>query len=139
MRDALASRLKRELSSQRRIITTQYDQIERDITPFLALSPETAENLRDVLSEEDPQWFLKTTITDGVSEVWAQQDTGRSLYRLTEAFEQRLPDMTWYTHLHDMSPYTIDQGLRDEAGKALLAGTCMFRLTRLNRTRVFVC
>ncbi|KAG8887721.1 Glycosyltransferase Family 90 domain containing protein [Tulasnella sp. 332] len=103
--------------------TIQYDQIDRDIIPFLALSPETAQKLRDVLSEQDSKWFLKTTITGGVTEIWDDRDIHRSVHRLTGAFEKQLPDMTWYTHLHDMGPYTIDQGLRDEAKKALLAGT----------------
>ncbi|KAG8888545.1 F-actin-capping protein subunit alpha [Tulasnella sp. 332] len=103
----------------------QYDQIDRDITPFLALSPTAAQKSRDALSEEDSRWFLKATVTDGLTEIWAKEDVGRGVHRLMNSFEELLPNMTWYTHLHDMGPYTIDQALRDEAKRALAEGTYM--------------
>ncbi|KAG9022390.1 F-actin-capping protein subunit alpha [Tulasnella sp. JGI-2019a] len=103
----------------------EYDQIDRDLVPFLALSPETAQKLRDVLSEQDPMWFVGAAIKDGVAELHDDREIRRGIHRLTPSFEHLLPDMNWYTHLHDMSPYTIDQELRDEAKEALLSGTYM--------------
>ncbi|KAG8879680.1 F-actin-capping protein subunit alpha [Tulasnella sp. 331] len=101
----------------------QYDQINRDLLPFLALSPDTAQQLRDVIYEQEPIWNVKATIMNGVTELHGERHDVNGLHLFTEAFETHLPNMTWYTHVHDMSPYWIDQKLLDDAKAALLAGS----------------
>lgn len=90
----------------------------------------------DVLSEEDWQYFIKTSIQDGVTRLHDERNIENGIHRITPAFAELLPDMTWYTYLHDMSPYTIDQSLLDVARTALETGTCEYLI--LNDCSVFL-
>ncbi|KAG8887473.1 F-actin-capping protein subunit alpha [Tulasnella sp. 332] len=107
--------------SKNLILIDEFDLINYDISPFLALSPRLAQQRRDQLRKKDGTYHMNYTsgklhlLSDAIH-------AGRSLHLLAAEFENALPDMVIHTHVHDMAPYMIDQRLRREVENSVRRG-----------------
>jgi len=103
----------------------QFDQINHDITPFLALSPATFRARVDALS--DPTKDFHINITNGhlgqYGRLWWNGDQ-RQLASMLMGFSRALPDLDLHGSSSPRGDHWIGADLRREAAAKARAGQC---------------
>lgn len=105
------------------ILIDEYDQIHRDVLPFLSLSPELlASRLRDV--EADPFTHTFVVKNGRITIEGAKKDLPRASdqMNLMKDFVKWLPDMNITMSAHDGPSILLDYNLKEAHVKAAQAG-----------------
>ncbi|CCO27752.1 hypothetical protein BN14_01739 [Rhizoctonia solani AG-1 IB] len=104
----------------------EFDQIDRDVTPFLALPPHIMRRRLDLVSKDDHSYHF--TIKSGNSSIGgplAHWDIAAELGKLIEPFVKDLPDMKFYVSGHDGGPTILPEDMRLAVNKVLEQGNRM--------------
>ncbi|CAE6516718.1 unnamed protein product [Rhizoctonia solani] len=101
----------------------EFDQIDRDITPFLALPHHIMQHRLDHASKDDHSYHF--TIKDGNSSIGgplAHWDIAAEFGKLIKPFVKNLPDMQFYVSGHDGGPTILPEDMRLAVNKVLKEG-----------------
>ncbi|KDN42124.1 hypothetical protein RSAG8_06982, partial [Rhizoctonia solani AG-8 WAC10335] len=101
----------------------EFDQIDRDITPFLALPHRIMQHRLELASKDDHSYHFM--IKDGNSSIGgplAHWDVAAEFGRLVEPFVKNLPDMKFYVSGHDSGPTILPEDMRLAVNKVLKEG-----------------
>ncbi|KAF8517048.1 hypothetical protein BU17DRAFT_50230 [Hysterangium stoloniferum] len=104
-------------------LVDEFDQINYDITPFLAMPRETLRQRIDTL--DNPNASYHFNITNGNFGVYGPRwwrGNERRLGNLILAFSRALPDLTAHVHERSRGEGWISENLRREAAKKVQAG-----------------
>ena len=111
-------------------LVPQYDQINYDITPYLALPPEIFQSRVDAIS--DPTDGFHINITNGHTNMYGPrwwEGNPRQLASLVMAFSRSLPDLAIHGLNHLAGDSWIGEDLRREADVKVRRGECSFYQT----------
>ncbi|QRW27592.1 glycosyltransferase family 90 protein [Rhizoctonia solani] len=101
----------------------EFDQIDRDITPFLALPPHIIHNRIELASKDDHSYHL--TIKDGNATIGGplgHWDVAVEFEKLIRPFVKSLPDMKFYVSGHDGGPTILPEDMRLAVNRVLKQG-----------------
>ncbi|KAF8582177.1 glycosyltransferase family 90 protein [Ramaria rubella] len=104
-------------------LVDEFDQINYDITPFLALSPRTFRTRVDAIS--DPNEAYHINITDGHVNMYGPGWRGgleRQLISMIAGFSRAIPNLDMHGHRHHRGDVWIGADLRKEALARARAG-----------------
>ncbi|CAE6452587.1 unnamed protein product [Rhizoctonia solani] len=101
----------------------EFDQIDRDITPFLALPHHVMQHRLELASKDDHSYHF--TVKDGnfsIGGPLAHWDIAAELGKLLQPFVKDLPDIKFYVSGHDGGPTILPEDMRLAVSRVLKAG-----------------
>jgi hypothetical protein len=107
----------------------QFDQVDRDITPLLALPDSTLKKRLDMCSKEPHSYnYAVEKGNSSIGGPLVKWDIPAELQRLVSPFAKDLPDMMIYVSGHDGGPTILGEDMRQAVDAILKRGQRKFRL-----------